>query len=431
MEDGTTITETDFAMPFEALRFAHVSHLLLDHPLRQIGSLPTTARSVVVDASLTALERLTISCVEQEVDFLLLSGNTFCDADRSLRARVALRTSFGRLREEGIQVFVIPGVHDPAPAWQAIPDLPENVTIFNPDVDEPTAIMRDGHVIATIHGSHYDRQVMGQLQAGEDQEAQRSRPFKIGVFPAEQGGNMDVDAVDDLLDAQNVDYLALAPPFPRLTRTRTRRVAHCPGMAVSYSESETGLQGASFIHVDDHGQLKCQHLTTSPLRRETIRLKVSEATTWDELIRAMRHVVSELDSLQATKVLCVTWEIHGEGGIFDSLHTESDSRSELFQLFGEDATFGTLIVDHKIDTVVAAAELSDEELDEHPIAGGLIRRIDQAESLSAAVVSAKSQGQRSPAFVERLRQIASRTDEEQIRTHAKRIALGSFANIDD
>jgi DNA repair protein SbcD/Mre11 len=423
----------EFAMPFEALRFAHAANVFLDHPLRQVGAISTTARSVVVDASLTAFERLIEGCVDQEVDFLLLTGNTFCEDDRSLRARVALRTGFECLQEVGIQVFVIPGSHDPVAAWQAVPDLPECVTIFDPEKDEPTAIMRDGQVVATIHGGQFDRQIMGQLHAQGSPDAQRSRPFKIGVFPpAQERHTLDADAVECLTESHNADYLALSPPFPRLTKTANETVAHCPGSSVSFSRQDTGLQGATFIDVDEEEQLECRRVTTSPLRREIIRLKVSESTTWDELIRAMRSVVSELDSLQSTKVLLVCWEVHGQGGIFDSLHTDQNARDELFQLFGEDITFGSLIVDHRVETVVVNEDVEDESHDvvADPVASGLLRRIDAARSLVDEVVSHKSQSS-DTSFTKTLKTIASRTDDAQVRDHAKRVVTKWFASVDE
>lgn len=418
-------------MPFEALRFAHASNLLLDHPLRLVGSISTTARSVVVDASLTAFERLIEGCVDQEVDFLLLTGNTFCEEDRSLRARVSLRSGFECLQDAGIQVFVIPGLLDPASSWQEVPDLPECVTIFNPDLDEPTAVLRDANVIATIQGGNVEAQITGQLSADENQAAQRTRPLTIGILPPGKGSSFDADSVEDLLAALSVDYLALATPFPRLTKSRLQSVAHCPGRAVSYARTDTGLQGVTFVSVGAQGQFKCQHLTTSPLRREAIRLKLSDATTWDELIRAMRHVVTELNASPAAKVLLVRWELHGQGDIFDSLQNDEDARTELFQLFAEDVSLGALIVEHRLETVVAAGSDSDADVNRvaNPISAGLLRRIESAHSITQAVVADKARHSESPQFIKRLKFIASRADDAQVRDHAKRAVARWFENV--
>jgi hypothetical protein len=144
----------------------------------------------------------------------------------------------------------------------------------------------------------------------------------------------------------------------------------------------------------------------------------------------MRHVVSELDSLHATKVLIVNWEVHGQGPIFDSLHTDPDARTELFQLFGEDVSFGSLIVDHRVEAVIAESDDKDHDLDEHPVAAGLLRRIDAAHSLVDQVVSDK-QTSDSAEFVERLKFMASRTDDAQVRVHAQRVVARWFTNGGD
>ena len=85
---------------------------------------PPRVASIVQDATRAAFERLIGVALDRRVDFLLLAGNTFVEAEHSLPARLALVDGLEQLAQESIRVFVLPGRLDPAEAWQQIPDLP-------------------------------------------------------------------------------------------------------------------------------------------------------------------------------------------------------------------------------------------------------------------------------------------------------------------
>src|SRR5687768_11547436 len=115
-------------MAFEPQRFIHAANLRLDVPVsvQTAEALTEDLRVAFEDATLHAFEEVIEACIRRDVDFLLLSGNVFVEADRSLRARLTLLKGVKRLADVNIQVFVLPGDADPPEAWRSIPDLPEN-----------------------------------------------------------------------------------------------------------------------------------------------------------------------------------------------------------------------------------------------------------------------------------------------------------------
>ncbi len=128
-------------MAFEPQRFMHAANIRLDVPVsvQTAEALTDELRFAFEDATLHAFEEVIEACIRHEVDFLLLSGNVFIEADRSLRARLTLLRGFSRLAEHDIQVFVLPGDSDPPEAWRAIPAMPENVVVCyssNPEPEE-------------------------------------------------------------------------------------------------------------------------------------------------------------------------------------------------------------------------------------------------------------------------------------------------------
>ena len=81
-------------MPFEPLRFLHAANLRLDHAIGESIKLPAKVIPVVQKATLTAFDHLIAAAIEQQVDFVLLAGNTFIERERSLAARLALASGF-------------------------------------------------------------------------------------------------------------------------------------------------------------------------------------------------------------------------------------------------------------------------------------------------------------------------------------------------
>ncbi|MFM7834969.1 MAG: exonuclease SbcCD subunit D, partial [Planctomycetaceae bacterium] len=173
-------------MAYRSQRFIQAANLRLDVPVSvSLAELPDDSMRVSLeDATLLAFDAVIDNCILHDVDFLLLSGNVFIEADRSLRARLSIQRCFQRLHEAGIHVFVLPGDSDPAEAWRLVPDLPDNVTICYSSNPEPESLL-DGEsdVPMTLVSSAL------WIGAADDfgiqviaRGGQSLQPFRIGVL---------------------------------------------------------------------------------------------------------------------------------------------------------------------------------------------------------------------------------------------------------
>lgn len=196
-------------MAFEPQRFIHAANLRLDVPVsvQTAEALTEQLRFAFEDATLHAFEVVIETCIRRDVDYLLLSGNVFVEADRSLRARLALLKGFSRLEEVNIQVFVLPGDADPPEAWRSIPDLPENVTVCYSSSPEPMELFIKDHLATTVSASMWlgEADDFGiRVLAGRGEEVQ---PFRIGVVSKAKYeeslrmASMAASASDELLSA--------------------------------------------------------------------------------------------------------------------------------------------------------------------------------------------------------------------------------------
>jgi DNA repair protein SbcD/Mre11 len=422
-------------MAFEALRFIHAAGVLIDHQLRDVARVSPGMRSTLLDATTTSFERIIEACIEHEVDFLLLAGDTFDERDRSLRARVVLREGLQCLQEAGIQVFAIPGTADPAAAWQSISDLPDNVTVFSPEIDEPTAIMRDGNVIATLQGCLENAQSAVGASESERGEIGQSRiaPFRIGIVPQSASKTAPAGSVIDRWLAKfRIDYLAIPRPSRRLWARGPERLAHCPGSATAMTREDVGPQGCTLFKIEDRNQASQQHIVTSPIRRECPEIELEESDTWDELIDVMRRTVEAFDSLDQVSVLVIDWQLSGTGPLLDAL-SDPESETELFELLGMDGSLG------KIENVtqgvvrVAAAIPASVSKSKNPFLGGFLGRLDHCPSVVRSVVNriSASHGEAGSHWPERLEELASRVSNDAVAASARQFGVELFGELCD
>ena len=199
-------------MKFHPQRFIHAANLRLDVPVSVICSeqLSEAQRMAFEDATLRAFEQVIESCIRHKVLYLLLSGNAFIEADRSLRARLAVLRGFTRLHEHKIQVFVLPGDSDPPEAWRAIPDLPDNVTVCYSSSSEPAVLDIGNQQVLAISASlwlgHTDDFGIQVISSGSHE----LQPFRIGVISQARSE-----------ERQRMQALAAATTDDALTRSQT------------------------------------------------------------------------------------------------------------------------------------------------------------------------------------------------------------------
>jgi len=319
-------------MPFRPVRFLHAADLWIDHALSGTGPLSGANRGIAEEATMTAFERVVTAAIEHRVDFLLLAGNVFADEDRSVRARVALRDAFDRMRDEQIRVFVTPGRADTPDAWRDVPDLPENVTILFPDDGESVAVIRNGHVLASVavggkpaNGLLPTNGTPSAIATGrstaEDPasssgDEQRRGPFTVvvvseGIHSAEQ------------LNASSCDYVALGGEGPRQTVSTAAGIAHHPGSTQGLSRAETGPHGCTLVQVDSDRNIDTQFVPTAPVRWECPAATVGEEASLEQLRSQMRRDWDAISPEPAEALWLVIWRVNGCGRLFDSLDEDA------------------------------------------------------------------------------------------------------------
>ena len=173
----------------KALSFVHTADLHLDSPFKGISEINSEISLQLTEATFVAFNKIIDLCIEKQVDFLLIIGDVYDGADRSLRAQLRFRDGLNKLSEAGIKAYVVHGNHDPLAGWSANLDWPENVHIFSGESVEKVSFEKDGKEIAQIYGiSHRKRDIKTNL-ALEFPEKTGNPPFTIGMLHCNVGSD--------------------------------------------------------------------------------------------------------------------------------------------------------------------------------------------------------------------------------------------------
>ncbi len=82
------------------------------------------------DISTIAFQKAVDKCIEENVDFVLISGDLFNTSLPRLDNLKDAVTAFKQLREKNISVYIIPGSHDYSPSGKTMLDVLENAGLF-------------------------------------------------------------------------------------------------------------------------------------------------------------------------------------------------------------------------------------------------------------------------------------------------------------
>ena len=209
------------------LRFVHAADLHLDSPFSGLRAVaPDEVSSTLRRATFDVYDNIVDLCIEERVDALLVAGDVYDGADRSLRAQLKFVDGLRRLDEAGIRSFICHGNHDPLDGWEARLDLPDGCVRFGPEVTGEPVFPKDPER-ATVYGISYPQRDVRENLSPRFRDLPNGG-FKIGLLHANVGGNTDHESyapcsVSDL-EETSIDYWALGHVHTRtVLRVRTQR----------------------------------------------------------------------------------------------------------------------------------------------------------------------------------------------------------------
>jgi DNA repair exonuclease SbcCD nuclease subunit len=246
------------------IRFIHAADIHLDSPLKGLANRHNLPTDKILAATRDALVNLVTLAIDQKVDFVLLAGDIYDGDPEDLKANFHFNQQMGRLNQKNIKVVMITGNHDAKSKISKPLSPPKNLTILSAHQPESCEIIKEGEVIAIIHGQ-------GFLNQAEPRNL-------AGTYPAPVAGKLNIGILHTSLDGRE-GHANYAPTttnelinkgysYWALGHVHTREEVHqkpyiiFPGNIQGRHIRETGAKGCYLVTFNDNREA---HLEFKPL----------------------------------------------------------------------------------------------------------------------------------------------------------------------
>lgn len=280
-------------------RFIHAADLHIDSPFRGLTEAPAHVRSALGESTFEAVRQLTEAAIAHRVDFIVIAGDLYDGADRSLRAQLTLRREWEKLHAHGVQLFVIHGNHDHLSGARANLDWPPGVHIFGANLEADIAqtvpaYTREGELCAYIHGISYGARAVNENLAPR-YRARQDGTYEIALLH----GNVDGDASHDPyapcslreLTGMPFHYWALGHIHGRAVLHRDPHVVYA-GNTQGRHMKETGAKGCYLVDVSDNHRTELTFLPLDRVRWAVAEVDISSLATEQALIQSIEDALT-------------------------------------------------------------------------------------------------------------------------------------------
>lgn len=312
---------------FRPMRFLHAAGLMLERPLLETGELAGDLAKTAAHATLFAWERLVDLAIAKDVDFVLLTGETFDFREASLAAEVAFRQGAQRLDAKEIPLIIAPGQLDSASGWAAIPALPENVTLFEHAEDPAIDLTVGGQTYCAIvpitDSTSVDPPELESLRARVPKKGQVN-PFVVGVvchrLPSQSMA--EAGATHAARRYVSVHYLAHGGRQSPELLPITEGLVHSPPLPVPFRRRDL-TTGATLVDVDSTGRIQLTNQPLSPVRRFQFAMDISTLKSRSQLVEKMFAIVQEQQPLPHESLRLAHWSFVGTSDVLQDLASDA------------------------------------------------------------------------------------------------------------
>lgn len=301
-------------------RFLHAADLHLDSRFAGLAHISPAIRSYLRESTFAALGRLVRVAIQENVDFIVISGDVYDVSDASLQGQLRFQEALKELGQQGIHVFLIHGNHDPLDGLRLTTEMPRHVTVFGGEKpDLATAYRRkDGQEVAIVSGISYPTAKVTDNTAVTFSRKPGSRLFHIAMLH----GNVDGDllhetyspcSLRDLIE-RGFDYWALGHIHKRSVLHEKPAIIY-PGNIQGRSIKETGSKGCYVVDVDEAGSATPHFHELDYVRWQVRDLSIEGLSNEAEWIQRVEQVIDDIREELPELMSVVRFRLIGRGDV--------------------------------------------------------------------------------------------------------------------
>lgn len=319
------------------MKFVHAADLHIDSPLRGLEAYPGAPVERVRLTSRAALENVIRLCLEEQVGFLVISGDLFDGNSSDCDAAIFVAMQFQKLAREDIPVFIIRGNHDSREEMIRNAPWPKNVTLF--DHRHPQTIPLD-HLDVVLHGMSFPKREVKENLVPRYPDPLKGM-FNIGLLHTNATGCAEHDpyapcGLDDLT-LKGYDYWALGHVHQHDVLETSPYVVYS-GTTQGRHIRESGEKGCVLVSVDDGRVANLEFRSTDVLRWQTASIELQGGDGLDDLYDLARVELRGAAAAAEGRLVGVRLRINGNCAAHHALAkevTRQEAADQLRALPGE------------------------------------------------------------------------------------------------
>jgi len=305
------------------VRFIHCADLHIDSPFKGISEIHPDLGESLYQSPYQSFNNIVDLAIREKVDCVLISGDIYDSADKSLRAQLKFRDGLNRLSNKGIPTFIVCGNHDPLNGWSATLEWPEDVFMFPGDRVECVPLQKNGEVIAQIYGISFAKRDIYENLALKFARVDENVPC-IGLLHTNIGTNTghipySPCTVEDL-STRGMDYWALGHIHVHTILKTSNPAIVYPGCSQSRHPREIGEKGCCLVTLESGTDPDIQFIPTDIIRHKSDVMDIANCITIDDVISSIENKCEEIATNMGERHAIIRVSLIGRADLHTELH---------------------------------------------------------------------------------------------------------------
>ena len=292
-------------------KFIHAADIHLDSPLHKLDAYETAPVDMIRQASRKAFENLVTLAIDQQVAFVLISGDLYDGDWKDYNTGLYFISQMRRLRDAEIPVFIIAGNHDAASKITRSLKLPKGVTFLASNTPETTTLP---DLKVAIHGQSFASPAI-TTDLSATYPAPLAGFYNIGMLhtcvTGREGHAPYAPCSLENLASHGYDYWALGHVHT-FERLKENPAIVFPGNLQGRHIRESGAKGCLLVSVAENGNTKIEFKPVDVVRWFILPVDASGASDGYDMIDRFASGLENLISENPGRPLVVRAVFSGE-----------------------------------------------------------------------------------------------------------------------
>lgn len=317
------------------MKFIHCADVHLDTPLQGLAQYPGAPVNEIRNATRRAFEKILNAAISEKVDFVVIAGDLYDTGLKSFESALFFNREMARLKDAGIDVYLVHGNHDAASKLIKQLRPPGNVKIFR--ASEPQTILNEELRVA-IHGQSF-----ATPEVTEDLAEKYPPPvpnfFNIGILHTNLAGISEhanyAPCSLQALKNKGYQYWALGHVHNGQILCTDPYIVF-PGNIQGRHGKEQGEKSCELVTVSDTGTISIEKIFTSVVPWVEAEIDAGGCRTAEEVYEKLRDRLEALLSGAQERVTAVRLSIVGATDAHSELNRDPEqARNEAISIANE------------------------------------------------------------------------------------------------